>query len=269
MMADDSIENRFSEVGISGVVHTKVTEASHDLYEVFAPADLGAGGTKSPIVTWGNGTGATVSKYYPLLNHLASWGIVVIASSTSKAGTGEEMVAGAWHLIAENTTAGSSFEGRLDTEHIASVGHSQGAGGSTRAALNHPDLITTAVPINLPGPRWIKALRGIRVTPADHLFDLTQLTRPVFLVGGSKDIISLPGANTVYYDKVPGPAAVGCFTGVDHLAVSKKTVYFGYVTAWLRYQLFDDPAARPAFVGDQAELLINEAWQNQGVKNLA
>ena len=75
--------------------------AASALYVVFYPTDLDAGGVKHPILTWGNGTNAVPAQYTVLLKHLASWGFVVIASTSTQTGTGKELVAGVDYLAQE------------------------------------------------------------------------------------------------------------------------------------------------------------------------
>ena len=48
-------------------------------YAIYRPASLGANGERHPIITWGNGTGASPETYAGLCRHLASYGFVVIA----------------------------------------------------------------------------------------------------------------------------------------------------------------------------------------------
>jgi hypothetical protein len=130
------------------------------LYVVFYPMAPAAGGLKRPIVTWGNGTGATPSQYSVLLTHIASWGFVVVASTSPNTGTGSEMLAGEDYLVAANAQPGSSFYGSLDVAHVGAVGHSQGADGAVQALLaadapgSTHRAITTAVPIELPAQSW-------------------------------------------------------------------------------------------------------------------
>jgi hypothetical protein len=238
-----------------------VTHETMPGYEVFRPTDLGAGGVRHPIVTWGNGSNATPAQYAALLTHLASWGHVVIASTSTATGTGSEIMAGAQLLVAADTTPGSPYEGRLDTAHVAAVGHSQGAGGSVRATQHSGGLITTTVPINLPARIW--------VSPGDE-YDPSQLTDPVLFLTGELDLlISSPFTVNGFYAQVPGPAVKGAVRGAGHNEVQGDGGRFrGYLTAWLRYQLAGDAVARTAFVGGPAEMATNGRWSWVGAKAL-
>jgi pimeloyl-ACP methyl ester carboxylesterase len=230
-------------------------------YVVVHPADLGAGGARHPIVTWGNGSNAGPDRYTGVMRHLASWGFVVIASTSTTTASGTEMLQAARHLVAENDDPASRFAGTLDPTRVAAAGHSQGAGGAARATLASHGLIRTVVPINPPDPFWIP--------DADEV-DVSLVTVPVLLLGGVLDtLISPPRTLTGYYNRIPGAAVRASLRAADHNTIQDTGGgYLGYLTAWLRYQLSDDAGAGAAFRGAQPELLRNPAWHNQAAKHL-
>jgi hypothetical protein len=260
--AASTIESKYKVAGTWSVTTANVTNGSGAvIYNLFYPANLGANGFKHPIITWGNGTNAVPSQYTGVLNQLASWGFVVVASTSKTTGTGTEILAGANYLVTQNGTVGSTFYQKLDTAKVGAIGHSQGAGGVTRAAISQPNLIKTVVPIALPDQIWVAA---------GDAFNVAQLTRPVFFVGGSGDwLIAPPATLQGYYNNVPGAAALGVLKGAGHNTIQGTGGDFlGYITAWMMYQLQGDAYARGAFVGAPPELNTNTAWQNQAEKNL-
>jgi len=260
--ASSPVEARCGAAVPLEVTTEQITDAAGAAtHEVFRPADLGADGTRHPIVTWGNGSGATPSSYAALLRHLASWGFVVVVSTSTQTGTGEEILAGVRWLVEQDGDPASAYFGALDTTAVAAVGHSQGAGGSVRAAVHGDGLITTVVPIQLPAQIW--------VSPGDE-YDVSQLRVPVLFLGGGLDlIISAPWTLRAYYDQVPGPAALGVRAWAGHLAPTGDGDGFrGYLTAWLRYRLAGDAEAAAAFAGPDPELLRNPAWQWQATNHL-
>ncbi|HET6951892.1 MAG TPA: hypothetical protein VFI47_16035 [Acidimicrobiales bacterium] len=254
------LESTYAARGTWAVSTGSTTDAAGNAYSLYYPTGLGANGFHHPIVSWGNGTNAVPSQYSGLLTQLASWGFVVVASNSKATGYGTEITAAANHMVSLNTTVGSVFYQKLDTTKIAAVGHSQGAGGSTRAVIANPGLFTTLVPIALPAKMWVSA---------GQEYDTANVTRPVFFVGGANDwLIASPATLTGYYNSVPGAAALGVLKGAGHNTIQGTGGGFlGYITAWLMYQLQGDPAARGVFVGSP-ELLVNTNWQNQAVKNL-
>ncbi|MEU7855558.1 alpha/beta hydrolase [Nonomuraea sp. NPDC049141] len=254
--AADTIEAHYKVAG-----PWAVATADAPGYKLYYPADLGAGGVKHPIITWGNGTGAVPTQYPGLLNQLASWGFAVVASTDTTTGTGSEMIAAAQYLIARNTDSSSVFYGKLDVTKVGAVGHSQGAGGAVNTATKSGGLIDTVIPIALPAPIWVSS---------GDKFYVDQLTCPVLFVSGANDtLISPNSALQTYYGQVPGAAAKAQLKGADHNTIQGTGGGFlGYVTAWLMYQLQGDTYARGAFAGTTPELNTNTNWQNQVEKNL-
>lgn len=256
------IEAHYSAVGSWAISTGTYTDAAGNAYDLFYPTQLGANGFKHPILTWGNGTNAVPSQYTGVLNQLASWGFVIVASTSTATGTGNEMLAGAQDMVSLNSSASSIFYNKLNINKIGAIGHSQGAGGSVRATLNSGGLIKTDVPISLPAQIWIS-------TPADA-YNPAQLSVPVLFLGGSNDwLIASPGTLQGYYNKVPGAAALLVLNGADHNTIQGSGGrYLGYLTAWLMYQLQDDQYARGAFVGNPPEANTNTNWSHQAEKNL-
>lgn len=254
------LESQFAARGSWAVSTGSITDAGGTAYSLYYPTNLGSGGVKHPIVSWGNGTNAVPSQYSGLLTQLASWGFVVVASNSTSTGYGTEITAAANTMVAANGNPSSPFYGKLDTAKVAAVGHSQGAGGSTRAVIANPGLFTTLVTNALPAKVWVSA---------GQEYDTANLTRPTFFTGGSTDwLIASPSTTTGYYNAKPGAAAVAVLKGAGHNTIQGTGGgYLGYITAWLMYQLRGDATARQVFVGTP-ELLTNTNWQNQAVKNL-
>lgn len=270
------VENTYKLPGGHGVaVHDVRNSAGALVQQIYYPADIQSASTTFPVLAWGNGTNALPSDYPGLLNHLASWGFVISASTDPTVATGTEMIDALDHLIAQNDMAGSPFQGRLDLSRIGTIGHSQGAGGTLNTALRFSRTVNgievdvdTAVPMNLPDQRYVDE-GGNFLDALNPAADYS-----VFLVGGSSDKLVCPPATlTGYFTSILGnPAAVAALKGASHNTIQRSGGgYLGYITAWMMYQLRDDSVARNAFVGAPgrtAELLTNTGWQNQAVKGL-
>jgi hypothetical protein len=258
--AASTIETTYETPGPWAVTTTNVTDSQGGTYVLHQPANLGAGGTDHPILTWGNGTLASPANYPGILNHLASWGFVVVASTSPLTGTGIEMLAGVNHLVSENGDPSSTFYQKLDPTKVGALGHSQGAGGALNATTRSNGLITSTVPIALPDPGFVGS---------ESRTDFTKITDPVLFLHGGFDFLSTARAQTDYYDQVSGPAAKATlrFTGHNEIQGSGGN-YLGYITAWFMYTLRGDTFARGAFVGNPLEINTNAAWANQAQKNL-
>jgi hypothetical protein len=257
--AANTIETAYGATGTWAVSTSTVTVGS-DTFNLFYPTNLGAGGYDHPIITWANGTNATPANYPGLLNHLASWGFVVVAGTSTTTGTGAQALAGANYMVSQNTNASSIFFQNLNTAKVGAAGHSQGASGALNATTASGGLIKSTLVYNLPAPIWVDAA---------HVTNFAQLTNPVaFLTGGSDFLISPASANTTYYNQT-AKAAKASLNGAGHNVVQNTGGgYKGYTTAWFKYTLEGDTTARAAFVGSPPELNTNSAWSNQAEKNL-
>ncbi|MCO1574268.1 acetylxylan esterase [Crossiella sp. SN42] len=214
----------------------------HTLYH---PAGLAGISTPLPVLVWGNGTGVNTEPYDLMLRHIASWGVVIAAANTTQSGSGQEMLAGARFLIAEDQRPGSAFHGKIDETRIAAASHSQGGGGAIAAGAD--PLINTTVPIQ-PGPQGrVGALHG-----------------PAFFVAGQVDLI-VPSlfVRARYGGAGQVPAVLGEVRGGGHFLLGEtRTRVLGAVTAWLRYWLAGDQRAKSVFFGQESscELCGDEAW---------
>lgn len=269
------IETAYNVPGPFATVPGTATDTLGNTFKIYRPADYGALGFKSPIVTWGNGTAATPEQYSVLLTRLASYGFTVIASTLTNTGSGREIDAGAHYLIDQNSVPGSVFAGHLAPGAVAAAGHSQGAGGATRAAVSDP-AIKALLTFSLPDKIWAGANPNCP-TPADCQYDPSKLRVPVFFVTtrGLLDlIIASPTTTRQYFDSVPGRAAVGYIQdsggwGADHNALQDSghpEGFLGYATAWLLARLRADPVADGAFTGTTAELTTRPNWHGSAVK---
>jgi len=246
------IEARYRAAGPWRVTRTFVVDAAGRSFDVYSPSPLGAGGRRHPVIAWANGTLVPVDFYDPLLRHLASWGFVVIASSSTWTGSGQPVLASIEYLRAESSRPGSMFYRHLDLRNVGALGHSQGAYGVLSAAARSGRLIKTVVPINLPDRRWLSIGHGV---------DLTKVQQAVLLVGGTSDWLSTPLGLVDHTRELSG-SIVALRRGAGHDAVFDPTGgYLGYVTAWMLYQLQGDRVAAGAFRGPQAELAHNPDWE--------
>jgi len=274
------VQAAFTPPGPYGTTTGTVADAAGTvIYDLFYPSNYAALGFKSPIVTWGNGTGSTPGKYSALLSHLASYGFTVIASTLPNTGSGNEIDAAAHYLVAQDSAAGSVFDGRLDVNEVAAVGHSQGATGAVRAATNDPALIKTVLTFSLPNPFWA-APNPDCPTAADCTADPAALTQPVFFVsthGFWDSIIASPVTETAFFLSTSVHTALGIILSsdgqpADHASIQNAADggnpggFLGYATAWLEYQLRGNAAAAGAFTGAHPELATNANWPGSMTK---
>jgi hypothetical protein len=261
VQAASTIETQYKATGSWAVSTANATDSGGRTFVLYYPTNLGAGGVDHPIVTWGNGTNASPSNYTGILNHLASWGFVVVASTSGTTGNGDLVLAGANYMVGQNSVSSSRFYQNLDVTKVAAMGHSQGASGALNATTKSNGLITSTMVFNLPNDVWISS--GDKT-------NWSQIVKPVFFVTGSNDsFISSASGNTAHYNKVAGAAAKAVLKGAGHNTVQGSGGGFlGYEVAWLLYTLKGDTFARGAFAGSAPEINGNTNWQNQAEKNL-
>jgi hypothetical protein len=192
------VEAAYKKPGPYATTTGTVTDgAGNAIYDLYYPKDYSALGFKSPIVTWGNGTWGIPPYYSTLLGHLASYGFSVIGTTSRETGSGVEIGDAAHYMVTQAGTAGSVFYGNLDVNRVAAAGHSQGADGATRAALNNSALIKTLMTFSLPITYWLNG-------PS-----IAQLTRPAFLSsthGIFDSVIAPPVIERILYETLTVPA---------------------------------------------------------------
>jgi hypothetical protein len=215
-------------------------------FTMFRPDPLSSITLCLPVITWGNGTGATPSMYGTLLKNFASHGILVIASNNTNVAQGNPppMVAGVTWVLEQNDDPTSELYHRIDTTHIGATGHSQGAMATTTASGDSH--IMTSIPIE--GANVQKNLHG----PA------------MFFCGGGDTLVGCSGAQSALNAVTTLPAMFAELIAVDHgswmsrgstLSVADTTF-----TAWMRVHLLGDTALRSWFYGADCKLCTDSAW---------
>jgi hypothetical protein len=248
-------------------------DSQYHKFDVFYPTNLGANAFLHPIITWGNGTFGQASDVAYFLNHLASWGFVVIATEDKLTGPGQTILDAANFFIHANSDSSSIFYHKLNTGQVGAVGTSQGAGGAANALIKSAGAIKTVVPIELPAHIWC--------TLGPNCLDTKSLTSgSVLFIDGSSDILISPPTQSpqvtteesieAYYNAVPAGVAKlkGTLIGPNHNDVTGKPScrtavppcvngvygYLGYPTAWFMDQLQGDTFAHGAFVSGTGEI---------------
>jgi len=278
---DDAIEQQFSMPPARPVTWIDSNPADDDqppegfpagqgprcsgAFTYFFPSDLGgtSGTDKHPVITWGNATSSNACAYAADLMEFAAWGFVVVAANSPRTGFGTEILEAAEHLVNENANPSSQFFNKIDTAKIGAMGHSQGAGGAVRAAIDSNGLIKTVVALSLSDPAW---WLGVLIPPPDT--GLLQV--PTFFVRGSDDVLATEIGAQLYYQGAPAGAAKAALKGGDHFDVRGSA---GYVTAWFKYVLEGNQQARGAFIGSPPELIANsdeesDPWEHTLIKDL-
>src|SRR5690554_4846637 len=222
--------------------------------EIYYPVNMDYG--RHPILIWGNGTRANTFAYQDLLQHWATYGVVVVAALTPEAGTGREMRACLEHILNLNggqvLRGNNPFRGRLNPNRIAAAGHSQGAGGAIM--LGRDMRITTTI-----------ALQPYVLGLGHSLFAARDQSGPMLLMSGTEDTMASPHANQqVVFDDANVPVTWLTLQGANHLApMFHGGAYRGPMTARIRWKLWGDDDAARVFEGPDCLLCREETWTIQ------
>jgi hypothetical protein len=224
-------------------------------YTVIRPATLGTSFLYAPI-TFGPGTGMEVSQLSGLLERIASHGFVVIGRQLTggpgDAVTRMRMTAGLDWIIAQNTVAGSVFEGKIDVKRAVAMGYS--VGGTGAVEVGEHDAIATVVSIH---GHQAKA----------------DLHAPLLLIGGTEDVM---GDDRSWlaptFEDSQVQTFFGTVVGANHgyIQGTVNGVPGGVETpamiAWLRYWIYNDQGAKNYFYGDDC-VMCRSPWTNPQRKN--
>jgi predicted dienelactone hydrolase len=238
-----------TEQNVGPVAGVAVDGGAPPQFTLFRPSDMVQGGLCHPVVTWGNGTGATPSMYGVLLTRLASHGFVVIASNSTNVAQGNPapMVAGVTWVLQQNDDPTSVMYHRIDTTHIGATGHSQGGFATTTAGADSH--ITTIAP--LCGASAQRNLHG----PA------------ILLCGGNDTNVPCDGTIKTAFDGINNqPIMLADYLTADHASwISFRGTTLSpmevAVVAWMRVHLMGDTSLRPRFYGASCTLCQDSAWK--------
>jgi hypothetical protein len=238
--------SRFAARGPKAVRTMSVTG-----YTIFLPDPLPSG---SPTLTWGNGTGGSPSSYSGLLNNWASWGFIVVASTSGSTGTGSQMVQGI--TVIQNGGFGAST-------YVCTAGHSQGGSGAVNAARD--SRVDCAMPIE-PDTTFTATSNGR---------DLSG--KPSLILCGTSDSLAPCGSSSStrngsgLFNESSGPVAIVFRQGANHFEPTGSGVndFTGISTAWLVGNAFGDGPARALFFGPSPQILTVSGWVNERFKGMS
>lgn len=255
------VEKTYLAMGKYGVTYVEIPAlSSFEKYEDNYPEELTTTDKKYPVVIFCNGTGVKASSYKPLLQHLASWGFIVIGTEEEYSWNGfsAEMSARLIKKLQENKTYGNKdnpFYNKIDLNSVGVTGHSQGGVGVFNAITENKNAGIYKCAVALSPTNQVLA-NGL-----EWDYDATKITIPTLLLSstGSGDenlVINKEGLESIYND-INATKVMARRMNADHgdmLYVSD-----GYVTAWFMYYLQNDKNAEKLF----QEIQKNTLYQNQ------
>jgi|GEM_PF-4846629 len=215
-------------------------------YTIIRPVTLGANGFRHPPIIYGHGINSQVSTFTTFLSSVASHGFVIIARNVltggpNNAGNTSAMNNGLNWILAQDTTPGSIYFGKLATDRAAAMGYS--VGGTAAVDIgNHPALQT------------VVSIHG-------HISSVI-LNGTLLQTSGTLDNVGLPMQQTTYGNsKVQ--TFLGTVTGANHGYIQSNNggVQRAAIIAWLRLWLYNDQGGRAYFYGPTCTLCA-PVWEN-------
>jgi dienelactone hydrolase len=255
--------------------------ATHTLYR---PRDLDAPGEgRLPIVLWANGACANDNRHFKaFLTEIASHGYLIVAigpydpsprpqTPPPEPGTppppptgvdptqSSQLIDALDWALAQNSRAGSPFQGKLAADKVAVMG--QSCGGLQALDVSPDPRITTSIIWNSGIYIRPSGRSGIRVSKDK----LAQLHAPIaYFIGGPGDIAHDNAVDDyARIDKVPaliGQLPVGHSGNYD---LPQGGPFAPVGAAWLDWRLKGDLKARQVFVGPTCGLCGDPAWSIQ------
>jgi hypothetical protein len=226
-------------------------------YDVYRPSTLSASGELHPVITWGNGTGASNETYNSFLKHLASYGFIVVASHSGSVGSGSQMIDGISWLLEENGKSSSDYYKKINPNRIGATGHSQGGAGTINTA--HDDERVTCIAPLAPA-----------TFSYPYFYSTSGIECPIFIMVGANDGLANP--NSVYsvsYRSATTTAIYGELRGNNHFDLTGDIGDFRkYVTAWFVANLWKDNSAEGLFFVEDAPIYSDRSFSQIESKNL-
>lgn len=264
------IESKYKEMGSEQVAKVEFHSDNPKIEKIVAVYPLSM--TKSikalPLVNIGNASNTTAYDLLDVMEHLASWGYVVIGNMDKQTGTGLSISQTLDEFLRLTTQNNNLFHNKIDTTRIAIAGYSQGAYGAVMAATAYPNSHLYKAVYLCSCPQ-----KQIGINFKWGKTDFSKITAPLLMLAGTgnwdSNIISPEAAFQANFDETTGafPVLAARNTKKDHEEMGGEGD--PYMTAWFSYFLQGDSAAGKAFMGANAEILKNsERWSDIKRKKL-
>jgi hypothetical protein len=106
-----TIEEFYEKDGDSQVSTIVIKNSSGaNEYKIFYPSNLA---DNTPLITWGNGSNVGPDEQEPILNHMATWGYIVVANYNPGNLGGIEIMGAVRYMLQQDSNPNSRFTGRL------------------------------------------------------------------------------------------------------------------------------------------------------------
>ena len=212
-------------------------------FTIAMPAMLRDTCFRAPVIAWGNGSGTTPVVYREGLEYFAAAGFIVVAANTPRAGSGEEILAGAAWLAGAGEDPDSPWYGRIAADRMGASGHSLGGGGAIRAGMD-PLIRTVAALEPWNPPRNLQDLQG-----------------PVLFMSGDLDTVVRASRVRDLYRRAVNAGIPGAWANDLDAGHEDLRDQFAVALLWFRATLQEDPDAAAAFPSKTCLLCLDPGWE--------
>ena len=269
--SDSALEKKYAGLGEYEVKELEFDSEnkSIDKIRVWYPNE--AEDRQYPVIVIVNASNTAALNLKPAYARLASWGFIVIGNDDRQTGTGETASETLDYVLNLNKDENSELFGKMDEEHIGCVGYSQGGAGAINAVtrFENSDKFTALFTGS--------ASYALLSKNMGWEYDVSKINIPYFMTAGTGNTDDNGGS--IHDDKnLAGIAPLASLvenydgitadvfklrarvTGAEHQDMLHLTD--GYMTAWMLYHLQGDTEAASVFVGENADILTNNGWQD-------
>ena len=269
--SDSTLEKKYAGIGEYEVkeLDFKSDNKAIDKIRVWYPNE--AENRQYPVIVIVNASNTAALNLKPAYARLASWGFIVVGNDDRQTGTGETASETLDYVLNLNKDKNSELFGKIDEEHIGCVGYSQGGAGAINAVtkFENSDKFTALFTGS--------AAYSLLSKNMGWGYDVSKISIPYFMTAGTGNTDDNGGS--IHDDKnLAGIAPLASLvenydgitadifklrarvTGAEHQDMLSLTD--GYMTAWMLYHLQGDTEAASVFVGENADILTNNAWQD-------
>ena len=269
--SDSALEKKYAGLGEYEVKELEFDSEnkSIDKIRVWYPNE--AEDRQYPVILVVNASNTAALNLKPAYARLASWGFIVVGNDDRQTGTGKTASETLDYVLNLNKDENSELFGKMDEEHIGCVGYSQGGAGAINAVtrFENSDKFTALFTGS--------AAYSLLSKNMGWGYDISKINIPYFMTAGTGNTDDNGGS--IHDDKnLAGIAPLASLvenydgitadvfklrarvTGAEHQDMLHLTD--GYMTAWMLYHMQGDADAASVFVGENADILTNNGWQD-------
>ena len=224
---------------------------SPSLHIVFYPKALESSNQTWPVIVWANGTCCAPVLYTGLLKGLSAKGFVVITNSDVMSGDGTSQRGELDYILAENARPGSVFYGKIDSNRLAAIGHSQGGRSVVNACSDDPRF---GCAVSIAGSPYGKEAK--------------RLSTPTLFLTGTADLVVLSSLWVKpAYNNCKGPAVYASLKGGIHTScILNPEKYVDIIVLWINGCFGDNASMQYFYPG--SGFSRNSAWKDYVSKKL-